>query len=100
MGYTIHSAARACPLQQPYPSAWLPICSFLLWRFAGTLSTSMHAPGFNPPDTQEDRHDMKAVILAGGFGSRLSEETQVKPKPMIVIGGKPVIWHIMKLYSH
>jgi glucose-1-phosphate cytidylyltransferase len=42
---------------------------------------------------------MKAVILAGGFGSRLSEETQVKPKPMIEIGGKPILWHIMKLYS-
>lgn len=43
---------------------------------------------------------MKAVILAGGFGSRLSEETQVKPKPMIEIGGRPILWHIMKLYSH
>lgn len=42
---------------------------------------------------------MKAVILAGGFGSRLSEETQLKPKPMIEIGGKPIIWHIMKIYS-
>ena len=43
---------------------------------------------------------MKAVILAGGFGSRLSEETQVKPKPMVEIGGKPILWHIMKMYSH
>jgi glucose-1-phosphate cytidylyltransferase len=42
---------------------------------------------------------MKAVILAGGFGSRLSEETQVKPKPMVEIGGKPILWHIMKIYS-
>ena len=42
---------------------------------------------------------MKAVILAGGFGTRLSEETIVKPKPMVEIGGKPIIWHIMKLYS-
>jgi len=42
---------------------------------------------------------MKAVILAGGLGSRISEETQVKPKPMIEIGGKPVLWHIMKIYS-
>ncbi len=42
---------------------------------------------------------MKAVILAGGEGSRLSEETETKPKPMIEIGGKPVLWHIMKLYS-
>jgi len=43
---------------------------------------------------------MKAVILAGGLGTRISEETQVKPKPMIEIGGKPILWHIMKTYSH
>lgn len=42
---------------------------------------------------------MKAVILAGGLGSRLSEETTVKPKPMVEIGGKPVLWHIMKVYA-
>ena len=42
---------------------------------------------------------MKAVILAGGFGTRLSEETHLKPKPMIEIGGMPILWHIMKLYS-
>ncbi len=43
---------------------------------------------------------MKAVILAGGLGTRLSEETDVRPKPMVAIGGKPVLWHIMRLYSH
>lgn len=43
---------------------------------------------------------MKVVILAGGRGSRISEETEVLPKPMVEIGGKPVIWHIMKIYSH
>lgn len=42
---------------------------------------------------------MKVVILAGGFGSRLSEETELKPKPMIQIGGWPILWHIMKIYS-
>ena len=42
---------------------------------------------------------MKAVILAGGFGSRLSEETAVRPKPMVEIGGKPILWHIMKVYA-
>jgi glucose-1-phosphate cytidylyltransferase len=42
---------------------------------------------------------MKAVILAGGLGTRISEETHLKPKPMVEIGGKPVLWHIMKLYS-
>lgn len=43
---------------------------------------------------------MKVVILAGGLGSRLSEETIVKPKPLVEIGGKPILWHIMKIYSH
>ena len=43
---------------------------------------------------------MKAVILAGGFGTRISEESHLKPKPMIEIGGMPIMWHIMKLYSH
>ena len=42
---------------------------------------------------------MKAVILAGGEGTRISEETQVRPKPMVEIGGKPILWHIMKTYS-
>jgi glucose-1-phosphate cytidylyltransferase len=42
---------------------------------------------------------MKAVILAGGFGSRISEETHLRPKPMIEIGGKPILWHIMKIYA-
>lgn len=43
---------------------------------------------------------MKVVILAGGFGTRISEESQFKPKPMVEIGGKPILWHIMKSYSH
>jgi glucose-1-phosphate cytidylyltransferase len=43
---------------------------------------------------------MKVVILAGGLGSRLSEETTVRPKPMVELGGKPILWHIMKIYSH
>lgn len=43
---------------------------------------------------------MKVVILAGGLGTRISEETHLKPKPMIEIGGKPILWHIMKIYSH
>lgn len=43
---------------------------------------------------------MKAVILAGGLGTRLSEETSTRPKPMVEIGGKPVLWHILKMYSH
>jgi glucose-1-phosphate cytidylyltransferase len=43
---------------------------------------------------------MKAVILAGGLGTRISEETHLRPKPMIEIGGKPILWHIMKIYAH
>ena len=43
---------------------------------------------------------MKVVIFAGGLGTRLAEETEVRPKPMIEIGGKPILWHIMKIYSH
>ncbi len=43
---------------------------------------------------------MKVLILAGGLGSRLSEETTLKPKPMVEIGGRPILWHIMKIYSH
>lgn len=43
---------------------------------------------------------MKVVILAGGLGTRLSEETELKPKPMVEIGGKPILWHIMKIYSY
>jgi glucose-1-phosphate cytidylyltransferase len=43
---------------------------------------------------------MKVVILAGGFGTRLSEETEVRPKPMVEIGGRPILWHIMKHYGH
>ena len=43
---------------------------------------------------------MKVLILAGGYGTRLSEETELKPKPMVEIGGKPILWHIMKIYSY
>jgi len=42
---------------------------------------------------------MKVVILAGGYGTRISEETGVKPKPLVEIGDKPILWHIMKIYS-
>src|SRR5210317_1732585 len=43
---------------------------------------------------------MKLVILAGGYGTRLTEETKIKPKPLVKIGNKPIIWHIMKIYSY
>lgn len=50
-------------------------------------------------DASPIKKKMKVVILAGGFGTRISEETHDKPKPMIEIGGKPILWHIMKIYS-
>ena len=43
---------------------------------------------------------MKVVILAGGFGTRIGEESRLRPKPMIELGGMPILWHVMKLYSH
>ena len=43
---------------------------------------------------------MKVVILAGGLGTRLTEETESRPKPMVEIGGRPILWHIMKIYAH
>ena len=50
--------------------------------------------------TDDSGESMKTVILAGGLGTRISEESHLRPKPMIEIGGKPIIWHIMKIYSH
>jgi len=43
---------------------------------------------------------MKTIILAGGLGTRLSEETENRPKPMVEIGGRPILWHVMKIYSY
>jgi glucose-1-phosphate cytidylyltransferase len=47
-----------------------------------------------------EHRPMKVVILAGGYGTRISEESQIRPKPLVEIGGRPIIWHIMKLYAH
>src|SRR5438132_13302643 len=48
---------------------------------------------------REEGGGMKVVILAGGFGTRLAEETSLRPKPMVEIGGKPMLWHIMNIYA-
>jgi glucose-1-phosphate cytidylyltransferase len=53
----------------------------------------------NSKITIEQGHEMKVVILAGGLGTRISEETHLRPKPMIEIGGRPMLWHLMKIYS-
>lgn len=53
----------------------------------------------NHANTSREDHLMKAVILAGGLGTRISEETHLKPKPMVEVGSKPILWHIMKIYS-
>ena len=47
----------------------------------------------------EYKKDISLVVLAGGLGTRISEETNIKPKPMVEIGGKPILWHILKYYS-
>src|SRR5262249_61439667 len=64
------------------------------------------SPGPNSPNGPRRTHKaaasyeaMKTVILAGGLGTRLAEETEVTPKPMVEIGGSPILWHIMKIYS-
>src|SRR6187402_393671 len=54
----------------------------------------------HPTAGRDSAVTMKTVILAGGLGTRLTEETETRPKPMVEIGGRPIIWHIMKLYSH
>src|SRR3990167_8925387 len=49
---------------------------------------------------KQNHKDMKVIILSGGIGYRLKEETEFKPKPMVLIGNKPILWHIMKIFSH
>jgi glucose-1-phosphate cytidylyltransferase len=72
-------------------------------RFHADAFVSSAAPAAgagDPPANPSGDHDtMKAVILAGGLGTRISEETVNRPKPMIGIGGRPILWHIMKIYS-
>jgi glucose-1-phosphate cytidylyltransferase len=55
---------------------------------------------YNVSGLEKERAEMKVVILAGGLGTRLSEETTVRPKPLVELGGRPILWHIMKMYGH
>src|SRR5205085_3913182 len=58
------------------------------------------APASYRPERVRTMSPVQAVILCGGLGTRLAEETEIRPKPMVEIGGRPILWHIMKLYSH
>jgi NDP-sugar pyrophosphorylase family protein len=61
-----------------------------------------HGQGGHFSESAHGRKDriMKVVILAGGLGTRLAEESQLRPKPMVEIGGRPILWHLMKIYAH
>jgi glucose-1-phosphate cytidylyltransferase len=59
----------------------------------------IYTTAMGPTAPRADTTGMKVVILAGGLGTRLAEETHVRPKPMVEVGGRPILWHIMKLYS-
>src|SRR5664280_3448846 len=67
-----------------------------LWNASDKDSTWY---GFWRSDYPSSAQPMKAVILAGGLGTRISEETDLRPKPMVEIGGRPILWHILKIYS-
>ena len=66
----------------------------------GKKSQSFKSSMFCFSNSKVFKNSIKVVILAGGFGTRLSEETDLKPKPMVEIGGRPILWHIMKIYSY
>src|SRR5690348_6595181 len=67
----------------------------------GALATIVRGrSGRKPLPRHARKEEMKVAILAGGTGSRIQEETEVKPKPMVEIGGRPILWHIMKHYAH
>lgn len=75
---------------------WMPASSILLFR---TLEFSI--VGFGATTRFESENStMKAIILCGGLGTRLREETEFRPKPMVEIGGRPILWHIIKIFNH
>src|SRR3989338_3047943 len=78
-------------------------CNILpeIWRISKTNAASNYQPcSNNAPLVPPSEIVMKTVILAGGLGTRLREETEFRPKPMVEIGGRPILWHIMKGYAH
>ena len=83
------------PCRQKIPTAKLAKPFTLLTGFAiQALYWLTH------PSIPKEENTMKVAILAGGFGTRLAEETEIRPKPMVEIGGRPILWHIMKIYAH
>lgn len=90
----------AYPLPNNYSFPWLFENSSASHQghHAGQFKRSTTGAPFAPCPRKPPR--MKAVILAGGLGTRISEETHLRPKPMIEIGGKPILWHILKIYAH
>src|SRR3954466_7802601 len=79
-------------LGAPEGTRWLPHWEILTYTEFHSIRDKIHAG--DPPVL------MKTVILAGGLGTRLAEETDAKPKPMVEIGGRPILWHVMKHYAH
>ena len=71
-----------------------------MFRPCHVPATPMHERRRAQHSNSNGDTDMKVVILAGGLGTRLSEETEARPKPMVEIGGRPILWHIMKIYAH
>ncbi len=94
-----HPQARVLGwMQASRPRARPDARTVLAWFTYGVSQYLTRAPR-RSTFARVGRGTMKAVILAGGLGSRLSEETTVRPKPMVEIGGKPILWHIMKIYA-
>jgi glucose-1-phosphate cytidylyltransferase len=69
-------------------------------RILGVMASGDRFPRIASDAEPDSRSDIPVVILAGGQGTRLREETAFRPKPMVEVGGRPILWHIMKIYDH
>src|SRR5262245_46535711 len=92
-----HSRRSASRERSLFP--WLSLTSSCILVCSYTNPRAAFGGAWDASVSREPR-TMKVILLAGGFGTRLSEETEVKPKPMVEIGGRPMLWHIMKHYAH